>query len=742
VRATDGRIKVLDFGIARRRDDAEAGPDSAHTFASLTADGRILGTAGYMSPEQASGRPVDHRTDIFSLGVVLYEMATGSRPFRGETTLAQLAAVLTEEAMPPTQVRPDLPSGLDAILGRALAKDPERRCPSAQQLRDDLHALRLAHVHDSHGSSATLRRGLVWLAALLAIVTFGLAAAAVLPRRSAEPGPSAATVTDATQVTFEEGVEATPSFSPDGRWIAYEHAGDIHVRSLAGGQSVNLTGDSPAFDGEPAFSPDGSVIAFSSHREGGETTGGIWLVDATGGPARRLTNAGFSPAWSPAGDEVLYASEFVRGSNRPTNRVRISALRAAHVQRGVSRLISNGDVAQPAWSPNGHRIAFWRGFVPGQFAGRFNVWTMRPDGTDLVPVTDDDFLVWNPVWSPDGRYLYYCSLRGGSTAAWRVAIDERSGRLLGAPQPVPLPARMINHLALAATGSTLAWEASQDESNVYRVSFHPGEETVNAAPVAVTSGSRLWEDIDLSVDGRLLLGTVLAPTELWVSDADGSGLAPLMAAELHGRNGRWAPDGRRIAFTSVMSGVTLETWTARADGSDLVQVSHFGRDGAGFFPLWSPDGTRLAITNGVNFGGETFLVDPSLPWQEQTLEALRPAPGDPSLRYRPWSWSPDGRRIAAYSERGAGLAVYSLESSTWEIITDSGSKPRWLGDSRRLLYDDGGTLRIVDTTSKRSREIISMAGATLHDPAISHDDTVIYFVRRRLERDIWTATIR
>lgn len=731
----DGRIKVLDFGLAKLRDEGAADGDA--TLTALTADGRILGTAAYMSPEQAAGRAVDHRTDIFSLGAVLFELVTGVRAFGGETTLARIAAVLTDSPPPVTELRPELPSGLDAILARALEKDPDRRYPSADELRDDLDALRRTAVT----STRPLRRGLVWFVALVAIVVLSIAAGVLLSRRSAATATAVAIVSDAAQVTFEEGIEAAPSLSPDGRRIAYERAGDVYVRELGGGSAINLTPDSPDYDGEPAFSPDGRSIAFSSRRDGGELNGGIWIVDVTGGPARRLTNAGFSPAWSPDGRELLYATEFVRGSSRPTNRVRISGLRRVDVARGVTRPIGSFDVAQPQWSPNGHRIVFWRGFVPDQFPGRFNVWTMRPDGTDLVAVTDDEILVWNPVWSPDGRFVYYCSMRGGSAGIWRVPIEERTGRVLGEPQQVPVPARMVNHVALAANGA-LAWEAREDEANVYRVAFDPESEVVRGEPVRVTSGTRLFEDIDVAPDGRLVVGTTLPAIELFVSDADGVGLSPLRDEGEFSRNGRWSPDGSRIVFTTF-SDTTMETWIVGADGSEPMQISHFGDSGAGFFPLWSPDGSRLAITTGANFGGETFLVDPARPWHEQTLEALRLPPGDPTLRYRPWSWSPDGRSIAAYSERGAGLAVYRLAEREWEVITESGRKPRFLADSRRLVYEDDGRLWIVDVATKRARELFAFPGpGAVQDPALAPADTAIYFVRTRQERDIWLARVR
>jgi eukaryotic-like serine/threonine-protein kinase len=740
----DARVKVLDFGIAKLRDEAGARNEGGATLAPLTEDGRVLGTAAYMSPEQAGGQRVDHRSDVFSLGAVLYEAATGRRPFGGDSALAQIAAVLTEAAPPPTRLRGDLPPALDAILARALEKNPDRRYQTAGELRDDLETLRFERLRGPGPPHRPRSRGVTAVAGLGAVAVT-MSVAAVLLSPSTDRG-TPLSVTGARQITYEEGIEATPALSPDGRHVAYERAGDIVVRDLAGDGEINLTPDSPAFDGEPAFSPDGAWIAFSSRRDGGEIAGGIWMVPASGGEARRLTNAGFSPAWSPDGEQIVYATEFVRGETRPTHRVRISALRAVSVRQGVTRLISEGDVAQPAWSPNGHRIAFWSSFGDGRPTGRptpFTVRTMRPDGSEVVPLTSlEDFaIVWSPVWAPDGEHVYFCALVGGSAGVWRVAVDERSGQPLGEPEPVPLPATMVRHVALGASDGTIVWEAARDEANVHRIGFDPVSGVVREPAIAVTAGTRLWQDVDVSSEGRVVMSTDELPPELWVSDGDGTGLAPLFTDVRFSRNGRWSPDGTRLAFTSSLSG-TLETWTAPADGSSRVRVSHFGMGGAGFFPIWSPDGARLAITTAVELGGETFLVDPGRDWDAQTLETLRPAPGDPSLRYRPWAWSPDGRRIAAYSERGAGIAVYSLEARSWEIVTSSGTMPRWLGDSRRLVYEDAGALYVIDADTKVGRAIHAAPGSSLTAPAMAPGDTTIYFVRTRLEREVWWARLR
>jgi eukaryotic-like serine/threonine-protein kinase len=725
----DGRVKVLDFGIAKLR----AEPDAAQRETTLTRTGELLGTVAYMSPEQAEGRAADHRSDIFSLGTLLHELATGTHPFAGDSAFARLVAIVNATPPPVGSWRPDLPPELDRVLGRALQKEPARRYASAAELRDELEALRPART-PVLVTPAILRRRRARLAAILAGPTVALALAAVVLRWGEPPTPIS--VTDVTQLTWEQGVESAPDVSPDGSWLAYEHGGSVYLRSVGGSVPVQLTTDSRDWDGQPAFSPDGRQIAFASRREGGETVGGIWLIEVTGGTARRLTRAGFSPAWSPDGREIVHATE----PGRMAGTVRISTLHAIDVRSGTTRLVSDVDATEPAWSPNGHRIAYSAFFSADARPEEFDIWTVRADGTDAVRVTDDAFVDWAPSWSADGRYLYFSSARAGTPNVWRIAIDEVSGRPRGEPEPVPLPARAVVHARLARDGSHIVYEAWENEANVYRVDFDGAAEHVTGEPVAVTRGTRGWEDIDIAPDGRLVLGAERPHRDLHIANADGSGLAALAPDPPIDRFPRWSPDGRHIAFSSMKSG-NIEAWIIRADGSEPRQITFF-EDRAAFFPLWNADGTRLAVTTGVPAGGTTFVVDATRPWAEQTPEPLPLPPGDPELRYRPWSWSPDGSRLAAYSQRGAGLAVYAFDTDSWELLTERGSKPRWLGDSRRLIYTDDGGLFLLDTESKRAREILRLRDASIEAPALGPADRSIYFVRERREGDVWMARLR
>lgn len=568
-----------------------------------------------------------------------------------------------------------------------------------------------------------------------AMAVVALAGAAAVAVRPDERAIAIATVEDVVQLSWEGGIESTPSLSRDGRWLVYSAGGDIYLRSVGGTVAVNLTPDTPYFDGQPAFSPDGSRIAFASRRDGGETAGGIWVIEAAGGPARRLTDRGFAPAWSADGHEVLYVTEYVQ---RSPGRVRTSALHAVDIRSGAVRVISDGDAVAPAVSPNGRWIAYASNFQPDRAAGCGSIWVMRSDGTDAARITADGCLWTNPVWSADGRYIFAIqTVRQGGTL-WRIPMDERTGRATGPPVHVPLAARTIAAVTVAPDG-LIVYAAPELQSNIQRIVFDPARETVGNDPTPVTTGTRLWMDVDVARDGRLLMWQF--PAGVFVSEPDGTDMLELApAGRAADRFPRWHPEGDRIAFSSMRSG-TMETWTVGADGGHLQRFTHFDAEGAGFFPLWSPDATRLLVTTGADFGGTSYLMRPGAPWEEQRKEPLPPAPGPAELRYRPWSWSPDGRSIAAYSEMGAGLAIFNFDTGGWREI-GPGQKPRWLSDSRRLLYVHQGQLMIIDAQSRRSRPLLALPHARIDAAAPGPGDSVIYFILARDEGDLWSARIR
>ena len=228
-----------------------------------------------------------------------------------------------------------------------------------------------------------------------------------------------------SRLTDQAGLESFPASCPtvNRSWYPSAASGnlDLYLQRVEGRNTTNLTADSSADDTQPAFSPDGTRIAFRSERGGG----GIFVMGATGEAVRRLSDVGYNPSWSPDGRFIVCAQETIE---QPASRYsNASALWVIDVSTGERRQITAGDAVQPSWSPHGHRIAYWAADATGQR----DLWTMPARGGAPVAVTNDRFVDWSPIWSPDWRYLFFSSDRGGSMNLWRVPVDEATGLAQG-----------------------------------------------------------------------------------------------------------------------------------------------------------------------------------------------------------------------------------------------------------------------------------------------------------------------
>lgn len=661
-----GRLKVLDFGIAKLRPDAAPETPTIATT-QVTAPHALVGTAGYMSPEQAEGRTVDRRSDVFSLGVVLYEMATSIRAFQGETTLGVLSAIIKDNPPPVSQRRSKSPPELDRILRRCLAKDADRRYQTAQDVRNDLEDLQQQW---SSGRTAVPKAAMpsIRLATVVGVAaTIALGAGAYwLFDRSRPRG----TTSDALRATFSQlthspGIEWYPSLSPDGRWVVYagDASGnrDVYLQSVGGQTPINLTADSPVDDDQPAFSPDGERIAFRSAREGG----GLFVMGRTGEAVRRLTRAGFNPAWSPDGQHIAYTA--FPQELRPQNTEGLSELWVVGVDGSNPRRLVGHDTSLPSWSPSGKRIAFRvRLSLSDQRGG---IVSIPADGGEPTAITRGEYLDWNPVWTRDGRHVYFVSNRGGSTNIWRAAVDEASGRPLGDPEPITSPAPSAAFLTISADGRRLAYTSILETQTIQRLPFDPAAGRVTGPPSAVTTGTRFWANPDPSPDGQFVVAYSQGTPEghLYIFRTDGSGTSRQLTSDnAVDRVPRWSPDGAWITAFSNRSG-SLQIWRIRPDGSDLQPVTQIRQAGV---HAWAPDGRRLAATGSLAAGaevpggaGEPMVFDTTRPGGEQRPERLPDAsPTDP--RFVPNSWSADGRWIAGQTWYGIpGFSVYSVREA-------------------------------------------------------------------------------
>jgi serine/threonine protein kinase/Tol biopolymer transport system component len=727
----DGVVKILDFGLAK-----------LVGAAAITRTGSSVGTPAYMSPEQARGEDVDHRTDLWSFGIVLYEMVAGRRPFRGEHDQAVLYGILNEPPKPLTEVRSETPPELERIVEGLLAKDPGDRYPTAEGPLGDLRALRNQTMTTTVRTQpdrlvAGRGRPWVWAAAALAVVA-ALGAVVWLLRGGGRARGAVPVVMSITHLTDLEGRESFPSLSPDGRSLLYVKSmdgnADIYLQRVGGGNPLDLTRDSLADDTQPAYSPDGQQIAFRSDREGG----GLFVMGATGESVRRITSGGYNPAWSPDGRRIVFATE---GVANPQERRQTSQLWIVDVATGEKRLLSPGDAVQPSWSPRGQRIAYWG--IPTGKARRI-LWTIPAEGGSPVPVIDNEDFNWDPVWSPDGRYLYYVSDHSGSMNVWRVPVDEASGRVLGEPHAITTSSQSLGLLSLSRDGRQIVYATDERKSNLERWPLDPAALRIAGKLQPITQGSRGVRTAVVSPDGQWIAFDTSFPQEdLFVVRADGSGQRQLTIDPAKDRVPQWFPDGSRLLFYSNRSGgaESYGAWAIRADGSELQPILHGTADQPVFNPIPSPAGGRIVATLGLH-GAALIDLNPAGHGRVRML----PATADGQV-FSATSWSPDGTRLAGILERKDGMAipgvvVYDLGANRYERLTDLGDIPRWLHDNRTLLYRQEGKIFLCDLRSKVSRLLLEPPqSSTFISVSTTPDDRGLYAVRSTDEGDVLMLTL-
>jgi Tol biopolymer transport system component len=654
----DGIVKVLDFGLAKlteRWTTSDVDPDAATKAIVQTQSGVIVGTTAYMSPEQTRALDVDTRTDIWSLGVVLYEMIAGVTPFKGHTASDTSAAILKSDPTPLSEMLPETPFELERIVSKALQKDRDERYQVIKDLELDLKALKrqfelgatqepsiqsratwlVQSPHTARSTAAMSRAASttekpktsksLWVALVVLIAAGGIAGWLLwqqLKTRTFQP--SNLTVTQLTSRKNDLGETGTKHarFSPDGRLIAYASSKDgsspIWLKQVTGGGDPFTNRSAEGNAASPVWSPDGQQLAFLSRREG---QNGIWTMAAFGGASTLVKNLERSSrglvCWSKSG--LIY---FISQGN----------LYSLNVTNQQVAQVSNFDPAKPvergfSISPDEQQIAY-----SDIQNGQSDIWVMPRAGGQPTRVTNDESEDSQPVWTPDGKKILYSSKRNGIKQIFMTSLDNRL--------PVQLTTNDNNTdvLDVSSDGTKILYATGREELDLWSVNVDQSVES----QLTFDTGIELWPDV--SPDGKSIAFQSLPPNTgatLFKSIPEVKTLgsdAPLTQLAPDGFALRWSPDGKQIAFLRQTNGAP-NLWTVHSSGGDA----------------------RALTTGGIAFGGYTYL--PYNRSQTQDFE-----------------WSNDGTTLV-YCAKETGAA------NVWQVSAD-GSQKKQLSDNTndRLLF--------------------------------------------------------
>ncbi len=610
-----GLAKLLDFGLAKltERPQVEAA-ETTDLLQLQTEEGAVLGTVSYMSPEQAEGKQVDARSDIFSFGSLLYEMVTGRRAFQGDSRMSTLAAVLNQDPKPASEISRSIPRELERIINRCLRKDPARRFQYLADVKVALEELKEESDSGSlqaaeKGSSAKSKRVSLLQSAALSGLLVSLAVAGWFWFRPSESVPPQGPLT-AVPLTTYSGWELSPSFSPDGKQVAFALAetalpdaseevytrrnADIYIKQIGVEEPFRLT-DNPAPDLYPAWSPDGQTIAFARRLEPERVA--YIAKPQRGGPERTIaefagpTGAASLPLFSYISPKCTWTADSKGLVVVGMSAEQLGTLFLVLLETGEKRPLMDpptgmGDT-DPAISPDSNALVFSR-IDPTR---RCDLWLLSLS-KDLTPLgkperlTSDNPINRNPAWTPGGREIVYTS---GTN--W----DFDRGLFMLQPSRAAKPVRLavagehVGHPAISSQGNRLAYEVGRADSNIWRVEI-PGSGAKPTEAVRFISSTRDETEPRFSPDGKKIAFTSSrsGSPEIWVCNSDGSQAFPLTSFGGSQTNRpRWAPDGRRIVFYSDARG-NRDIYVIRAEGGGLSQLTK--NPSIDTNPDWSADG--------------------------------------------------------------------------------------------------------------------------------------------------------
>jgi eukaryotic-like serine/threonine-protein kinase len=674
----DGRVKILDFGLAKlTQPKDDSGTDD--TLAQGTEAGMVMGTVGYMSPEQVRGMPAGHRSDIFAFGTILYEMVTGHQTFRKPTSAETMTAILNEDPPSISQVVPSVPPGLQRVVHRCLEKNPEQRFQSASDLAFALEALSDSAITSPTGvqahESARPNRKLLVIAGGAAAIVLGVAALAYFfTRPEAVPKvsnyvqlthdgrPKQLVGTDGLRLYFDVG-----NFSTEG----------IAAVSVAGGESTRIPAPFPlpyATD----VSPDGAELLVVEGQYG-PVPGPLWSLPVLGGSPRRLGDIeARDAAWSHDGKTLAYAN------------VGLFVAKADGTEpRQIATLKDPSSVGSPAWSPDGTHL---------RFTDRNNnntaqsLWEVSTDGTGSHPLLPGWHTPPNEccgLWTANGKYFVFWS----NNQIW--ALPRKSGFLRSEPKPVQLTSSplALSSMVPSRDGKKLFVVGGTYRGELMRFDSKSGQ------MVSFLDGISA-DGVDFSKDGQWVTYMSYPDGALWRSKVDGSERLQLTNTPNHALMPRWSPDGKKIVFFQAFADRRNRIFEISPNGGTPRQLLPDDPGGQAD-PNFSPGGDKIVFaSNGLDAASTVRILDLAS-HQVVTL------PGSEGI-FSP-RWSSNGRYIVGLTADQAKVVLFDFQTQKWTELAKGGvGWPSWSKDGEYvylLATGERAVLKIRAATGQTERAV-------------------------------------
>ena len=652
-----GHVKLLDFGLAKSKGSNLS--ESTATELQLTTTGTAVGTLSYMSPEQALGQELDARTDLFSFGVVMYEMATGSLPFRGDTSAAVFDAILHQVAPPPLRLNPRIPSELERIIATCLEKDREVRYQSAAEVRAELKRLKRESDSSKILTITEKKQRTVhwfWIFAI-ALVAFGLGEVIIDFFR---PSPLPRVI--ATRQLTNDGLPKSALFSDGSRLFFTEERGGHDVLtqvSITGGETSNIPAPfTSVFIHD--ISPDHSKLLVAD-QQSTDSELRFWVLPLPSGAPTRLGEVvARSATWSRDGAQLAYTRD--------------SHIFLAHADGSQSHAISRttGIPFDVRFSPDGRRLRY----TLYESRNTFSLWEVNTDGShsrQLLPSWNTPSRECCGRWTHDGRHYIFRVMSSGNL--WLLPEARVWAQSRRTPQQLTTGPLSFSNFTTSEDGKTVFAVGTVSRGELVRYDsasqqFMPFLHGISASELAFTR------------DGKWVVYVSYPERTIWRSRIDGSERLQLTYPSMAATQPHWSPDGNKVIFLGAEWGRPWKIFIIPSQGGTPQELLPENR--SEIDPDWSPDGNRIV------FGRLTAQNDPEpLDIRLVDLKTLQASsiPGSSGL-FSP-RWSPDGRYLAALSSDSTILMLFDFQTGRWSTwLEKEGAMgfPAWSADSHFLYF--------------------------------------------------------